>query len=344
METRIEYNMEPENLLRYCEGKCTPDECKQIEEAIKTSEELRDIIHNLEISLALKSDINAMEAIDARSAYERTRLSIKKKRMQRWNTMLVRYAAVLTIPLLFTSLIFCYLYFKSSPNEMLYAEVNTASGAIIRYELPDKSVVWLNSGSKLRYPIRFKEDKREVELDGEGYFEVTSDKEHPFYVNTPSGLSIYVYGTHFNVNAYHDDKYVETVLEEGRVNVLNPQKTERLVLKPGESALYDGATNALSKREIDVYEKTAWKDGKLIFRNTSLKDVLKRLARHFNVDIEFNNLSGKEYKYRATFTSEDLDQILNYLSKSAAIKWKSEEAIQQADATFTKKKVIVTLY
>ncbi|WP_235816350.1 FecR family protein [Bacteroides ihuae] len=286
-----------------------------------------------------------MEAIDTRTAFLRTKHKIKKEQTMQVRSQLMRYAAMLTIPLLVTSLLFGYLYFSdSSADEMQYAEVNTASGAIIRYELPDKSIVWLNSGSKLRYPIKFKGDKRQVELEGEGYFEVKADKEHPFYVNTSTGLNVYVYGTHFNVSAYSDDDYVEAVLAEGRVNVIVPGNQSEIKLDPGQGLLYNESTQQTSKSEIDIYEKTAWKDGKLIFRNTSLEDVLKKLSRHFNVDIQLHNLSGKKYKYRATFTRENLNQILDYLSKSASLKWKSEEPVQQKDETFTQKKIIVTLY
>ncbi len=337
-------DIESEKVLRYCEGKSTPDEQIEVEQEAEKSAELREIIHELRLSLALNKDIKELEAIDTNAAFVRTKKKIQKQRIQHINLQLMRYAALLFVPLLITSLVLSYLYFGTSPHEIQYAEVNTASGAIIRYELPDKSVVWLNSGSKLRYPLTFKGSKREVELDGEGYFEVTADKEHPFYVKTPVGLSVYVYGTCFNVNAYDSEDYVETVLEKGKVNVIVPGSKQELKLIPGEGAMYDVSTQRISKSEMDVYEKTAWKDGKLIFRNTLLKDVLKRLSRHFNVDIEFNNFSGKEYKYRATFTRENLNQILDYLSKSAAIKWKSEEPVQQQDDTFTKKKIIVTLY
>lgn len=339
----IDY-MEPEKLLRYCEGRCTPDEQIEIEQTAEKSEELRGIIRDLQISLALQKDIKEMEAIDVKASFLRTQQKISRGRTKTIQFQLMRYAAMLTIPLLVTSLLLGYLYFSDSSSEMQYAEVSTASGAIIRYELPDKSIVWLNSGSKLRYPIKFKGDKREVELEGEGYFEVKADKEHPFYVNTSTGLKTYVYGTHFNVSAYSNDDYVETVLEEGKVNVIIPNSGNEIKLEPGQGLLYNETTKKTSKSEIDVYEKTAWKDGKLIFRNTSLEDVLKKLSRHFNVQIQLNNLSGKEYKYRATFTKENLPQILDYLSKSASLKWKSEEPVQQKDDTFTQKKIIVTLY
>ena len=257
---------------------------------------------------------------------------------------LMRYAAFLTIPLFLSSLVLGYLYWGATDAEEKYAEVVAATGSIIRYELPDHSVVWLNSGSTLRYPTVFKKDNRNVELKGEAYFEVEADRERPFYVNTPAGLSVYVYGTKFNVNAYEDDNSIETVLEKGKVNVISPDGKTTVQLAPGERLLYNKADQKLMKGKVDVYEKVAWKDGKLIFRNAELDEIFKRLARHFNVDIQFNNISGKEYKYRATFRNETLPQILDYLAKSAALKWRTEEAVQQADNTFTKKKIIVDLY
>ena len=184
-----------------------------------------------------------------------------------------------------------------------------------------------------------------MDLQGEAFFEVQSDEKHPFYVNTPSGVQVYVYGTRFNVCAYDNEDYVETVLESGRVNIFIPKYETSVALKPGEHLLFDKKALQFMKSKVDVSEKTAWKDGKLIFRNTSLDEMLKRLSRHFNVDIHFNNKSGKNYTFRATFRNESLFQILDYLSKSAMIKWKTEEeSVLQSDGTFVRKKIIVDLY
>lgn len=293
---------------------------------------------------ALGEDIKEMESIDVLHAYYRTQMKMKANRRQQVYSLIMRCAAFLTLPLLMTSLVLGYLYFHEPELDEKYAEVTAATGSVIRYELPDHSVVWLNAGSTLRYPTVFREENRNVTLKGEAYFEVQADHKRPFYVNTPSGLSVYVYGTKFNVAAYEDDSNIETVLEKGKVNVIIPDRSTIVQLIPGEQLLYDKQSKKLIKNKVDVYEKIAWKEGKLIFRNASLDDIFKRLSRHFNVDIQFNNKSGKEYKYRATFRNETLPQILDYLAKSAALKWKTEEAVQQADDTFTKKKIIVDLY
>lgn len=292
---------------------------------------------------ALGDDIKEMESIDVMSAYRQTQNKIRANRKKNMYHQVMRYAAFLTIPLLLTSLALGYLYFRGTETEERYAEVTATMGTVIRYELPDQSVVWLNSGSTLRYPAIFKKDNREVELKGEAYFEVEADSERPFYVNTPNGLSAYVYGTKFNVAAYEDDNYIETVLEKGKVNVITPNR-ETIALAPGEQLLYNKQTRESIKNSVDVYGKTAWKDGKLIFRNASLDDIFKRLERHFNVDIQFNNKHSKEYKYRATFRTETLSQIMDYLAKSAALKWKIQEPEQQTDDTLSRTKIIVDLY
>lgn len=292
---------------------------------------------------ALGDDIKEMESIDILRAYNRARAKMKSSRKRLFYNQLMQYAAFLSLPLLLSSLILGYLYFCGTEQEEKYAEITAATGSVIRYELPDHSVVWLNAGSTLRYPTIFRKDNRKVDLKGEAYFEVQSNKKCPFYVNTSSGLSIYVYGTKFNVKAYEDESKVETVLEEGKVNVISPNRKTIVQLNPGEQLLYDKQNQKLTKDKVDVYEKVAWKDGKLIFRNASLDDIFKRLERHFNVEIQFNNNHRKEYKYRATFRNETLPQILDYLAKSATLKWQMEEALQQADNTFTKKKIIVNL-
>ena len=152
---------------------------------------------------ALGDDIREMESIDTLAAYHKAIFDINKvERKKTVYSQLMRYAALLAIPLLMTSLVLGYLYFAGAEEEVKYAEITAATGSVIRYELPDGSVVWLNAGTTLRYPTVFKKDNRSVELKGEAYFEIQADQERPFYVNTRNGLSVYVYGTKFNVNAY----------------------------------------------------------------------------------------------------------------------------------------------
>lgn len=297
----------------------------------------------LQKAKALGEAIREIESIDVDEAYEKTKTRIRHDKFVGLYRSAMKYAAILSLPLLITSLALGWLYYRQSTPDERYAKVISANGSIMRYELPDKSVVWLNSGSTLRYPVSFRSDNRNVELEGEAYFEVQADKKRPFYVQMTDGLKVYVYGTKFNVTAYNDDPYIETVLEQGKVNVLLPGKDE-FSMQPGERITYNRENGDWTKDRVDVYEKVAWKDGKLIFRNATLDEIFKRLSRHFNVDIELNNRYNKEYRYRATFRNETLPQIMDYLAQSARMKWQFKESYQQDDTTLSRSKVIVDLY
>jgi transmembrane sensor len=294
---------------------------------------------------ALGKDIKKIESINIDDAYKLTMGKVRTEHKKRIMFNVMRYAAILAIPLLIATLYFGYdKYAKSATDKVHLAQVNVASGSVIKYELPDNSIVWLNSGSKLTYPTKFQKDKREVTLSGEAYFEVKANKKSPFYVNTPSGMKVYVYGTRFNVSAYDDDNTVETTLESGHVNAISPNGVSMYEIQPGECLMFDKANKTFSLKAVEVDELTAWKDGKLLFRDTSLDEVLKRLSRHFNVDIKLNNHLHKDYQYRATFRDETITQILDYLSKSVTMKWSMKPSLQNQDGTFNRKQIIVDLY
>ncbi len=134
-------------------------------------------------------DIREMESIDTLAAYHKAKFDINKvERKKTVYSQLMRYAALLAIPLLMTSLVLGYLYFAGAEEEVKYAEITAATGSVIRYELPDGSVVWLNAGTTLRYPTVFKKDNRSVELKGEAYFEIQADQERPFLCKYPEWI------------------------------------------------------------------------------------------------------------------------------------------------------------
>lgn len=304
--------------------------------------------HDIELLLkqaqALAKDIQELESIDVAKGYGYTRQRIAQRKRQTLQTRLMRYVAFLSLPLLLTSLTLGYLLLTQSADEEHLVEVKASQGSVIRYELPDGSVVWLNAGSSLSHPAHFIHKERRVTLHGEAYFEVQADKDSPFYVQTSRGIEVYVYGTRFNVSTYEDDSQVSTLLEEGHLCVNLPNDTTPYELRPGECFDYTPSTGAHSRAMVDVYERTAWKEGKLIFRNATLETIFKRIERHFNIDIEFHNHSGKEHRYRATFRNETLSQILEYLSQSTPLKWEKQNIDQPTDDTPDTEKIIIHMY
>ena len=159
--------------------------------------------------------------------------------------------------------------------------------------LEDGTKVWLNAGSRMAFPTRFAGKKREVFLDGEAYFEVAPDKDKPFLVNT-SEISIKVLGTRFDVSAYNSDNVTETVLLEGKVSVcdlsvLGILKRET-ILSPNQKASFDRDAHSITvKNEPDGDFAIAWTEGWFKFSQQSLKDVIAKMQRYYNVQFVFDS-------------------------------------------------------
>ncbi len=233
-------------------------------------------------------------------------------------TFLLKAAAILFLPMLAGSY-----YLGSIRQEKLaksskpvYTEVSSAFGTRSMLTLADGSKVWLNSGSKLKYPKDFSGRRREVFLTGEAYFEVESDVSKPFIVRTKR-LNVRATGTHFNVNVSSIEKASQITLVEGKITVcrnLNGGKTVEISrMHPSQNLAFDTLSGAFNVITEDTYRFIAWKDGKLIFRNDPLEDVIKKIGYFYNVDIELKDEKLKEYRYRATFEDESLDEILHLL-------------------------------
>ena len=230
-----------------------------------------------------------------------------------------RISAVLVIPLLFAVV---YLYVnedESEEGEIAYQELFAPHGMFSHATLPDGSEVWLNGGSSLKYPIRFEKNKRNVFLSGEGYFEVQSDAEKPFVVNTDL-LTLNATGTKFNIEAYGEDTITAVTLVEGKVSV-SMKSGSPVNMQPGERILYSNLTSKGYVTQTDPYKWYAWKDGLTIFRDDPLHYVFKRLSLVFNVNIILKNRELADAPYRATFEDESLDEILRLLELTAPIKF-----------------------
>lgn len=164
-----------------------------------------------------------------------------------------------------------------------YNTLSTTRGEQFQIVLPDGSTVYLNSESSLIYPSKFAKTKdREVELLGEGYFEIVKSKDAPFVVNV-KGQKIKVLGTAFNIQAYPENKLIKTTLSQGVVEVSNNK--EELTLKPGEQAI--SSNQNMEKRKVDVEEFMAWKNGEFAFNEDNLEHIMRRVSRWYDVEVVF---------------------------------------------------------
>jgi len=194
--------------------------------------------------------------------------------------------------------------------------------------LPDSSEVWLNSNSKISYQQGFGEKERVVSLLGEAFFSVYKNENMPFMVNV-NEMNIKATGTEFNVSAYSADKHVETVLISGEVhlNYLKKGKKESVIMKPSQKAVLNRVSSNLVVEAIHTKAYDSWKDGKLVFDNFTLVEVVEILERWFNVSIVIKNHKLKSYRFTATLDNRSLDQILMYLSYSSPINYTFENNV-----------------
>ena len=191
-------------------------------------------------------------------------------------------------------------------------------GKTFQIILSDGTVVELNAGTTLKYPVNFSENQpRQVYLEGEGYFDVTHNPNHKFIVNS-NGFNTEVLGTEFNVTAYPEDTTTETVLVEGSVAVYNElNKDEKTVLVPNELASLNNISKTVTKTTVNTDYYTSWRQGELIFRSMAFVDIVKQLERRFDVKITGVGEQLAKEKFTARFSKEKtIDQIVSYFSES----------------------------
>ena len=190
--------------------------------------------------------------------------------------------------------------------------------------LPDGSQVILNSASTLRTPARFENGKRVVELEGEGYFKVESNPDWPMYVRTSRGVTVKVTGTEFNLSTYSDDAALKLTLVRGKVSLLDEKSETEVVVREKEEVVV-GARAQLEKptrKTADMKLNTSWKDGYLVFDNTPIREVIKKMERWYGVDITVADARVMNNTFTASFRSESLQQVLTLLDITCSIKSK----------------------
>lgn len=200
-----------------------------------------------------------------------------------------------------------------------YSEIYVPKGETMRILFQDGSEAYLNSDSKISYPEKFGFKNRRVLLEGEAYFNVSSNKKRPFIVETDK-TTITVLGTSFNVNAYGNDDLVEVVLDEGEV-VLGVDKRNYAVL-PGQKAIYNKIDGLISIANLEKsLEESMWKNNVLHFSNTPLLDVIKTLNRRYNIRFVIENPEALEYTYTLTSKQTTIEDILLELEKITPVKF-----------------------
>ena len=196
-----------------------------------------------------------------------------------------------------------HLALSDSTNEETFNTLRTPTGSAYQMTLADGTQVWVNENTVIRYPVAFKSEERRVQLRGEAYFDVAHDGEHPFLVET-DGVEVKVYGTEFNVNAY-DSTRIQTVLVEGKVGMRVNETGEEVVLKPRQLAEYDKAASHISVTEVSPYAHIAWKNGEFVFDNTTIEEIMERLATWYGIEVFYASEGAKQVRFSGILDRND---------------------------------------
>ena len=224
---------------------------------------------------------------------------------------------------------------KKTDQKLAYNYLTIPRGGGFFVQLSDGTKIFLNSDSKLKYPVTFNEgEARKVELIyGEAYFEVSPSSKHSgdsFKVFTKN-QEVHVLGTHFNVKAYKEERLISTTLIEGKVKVNNGLNA--VLLAPNQKAIVSNETKFIEVLNVDVSHEVAWVKGLLSFNEAPLEEIMQTLSRRYNVEVIFESEAIKKYKFTGILeTKTALKEILKFF-----------ESISDGDLKFTLKDNIVMI-
>ncbi|MCK9206964.1 MAG: FecR domain-containing protein [Salinivirgaceae bacterium] len=334
-------------LGKWFTGGLTEEERTEIEDWAAQAPENQKLLTNSKQVLNDVQLLNAMKKVDRIKAFGQVNRKIERSAKPTYHLFRnwQKIAAILLLPIMLMAVYEAFELIKITSQKTVWNEISTPIGLRSQFQLPDGSKVWLNSNSHLKYPLVFTGDERLVQLEGEAYFEVAPDKKHPFIVDA-GNINIQAIGTSFNISAYQSDFKLETALTEGKVNVYQESDHGRRFitsLEPGQLSVYNYKTKDHRVLNGNLDKNTAWRNGKIIFRNDNLDEVLRKLGQWYNVDFEVSYKIQKQYSYTGTFQGESLHQILEYIELTTPIKFDFSHPKKDKTNTFEKRRIKVEL-
>lgn len=208
-------------------------------------------------------------------------------------------------------------------QDVVYNTLQLPNSETYQLILSDGTKVWINANSKLKYPASFNNNERKVYLEGEAYFDVYEDKKRPFIVDL-GYASVKVLGTEFNVRAYDDEKEISAVLVNGSVQLYSTKHKKDILLKPGErSSLTDAGV--LKTENVNTYNYTAWKDGRFVFENKSIEEILEHISSWYDVNILYLDENCKKIRFSGDLEKKiSLQKILQIMESSERVEFHIE--------------------
>lgn len=214
-------------------------------------------------------------------------------------------------------------------QDIVYNRLSVPKGGEYRIELEDGTKVWINSASRLRYPVVFSGDTREVYLEGEAYFEVQRDMDRPFIVHSGE-QKVTVLGTNFGISCYANEANDYTTLVSGKVKVDFERRKQSFVLEPGMQVAYNKESGVAIERKVDVAEFVAWKNGKYIFKQKRLEDILSTLSKWYDFEVFYRNEDVKEVLFSGELRRfDDFSYLLRLIERTSDVRFVIDKKVVQ---------------
>lgn len=194
----------------------------------------------------------------------------------------------------------------------LYNQSVTKNGECRIVNLSDGTQIYLNTGSVLKYPKTFEGHYREVYLEGEAFFDVAKDKNHPFIIHTPK-MNTQVIGTSFNIQAYDNQKNEEVAVVTGKVAVKSLETNQKVFITPGQKISLEKDKNTMQQHKIDIAKISTWRNNSFYFDNMVLSEVIATLSRNYNIQIELKNIALQNLKINAGFEKLTSEEVITLL-------------------------------
>lgn len=329
--------MEDKILSRILNGDASQDEKDSFFESLAQNEEDQEIYYQSR-SLWLRTSLQKTK-VNLTSEFDDLWKKIQRNNQSKPSLYrkIFQYAAIIVFLLGTGSLGGYFLGNYNSGNSFSKIQHYTSmKGSVSTIEFSDGTKVWLNSDSKLSYHFDEKGGNRLAELSGEAYFEVVHNDKFPFLVKVGE-LTVRDLGTTFNIKGYPDDKYIETSLIEGKVDLLNKENKMLLDLNPGERAIYYPEQNKIETSTVSINAMSAWRNGKLSVRDQKLEDIFKEMSRWYDIEFRFEKEELRNQRFTGIIKkSTSVESVLSVLKQASDFNYRIVEKTDEPD--------VVTIY
>lgn len=321
----MQKEMKTRKLLKYLKGELSQQDASEVESwASETSENENTLVSLAKVfnlgQLARQYSQKEVEAAWRKTCVKAGVEPSYAQRRKRRSSWIFRGMAAAIVLLLVANMV---LLFNTKPqvNADKAIVLTSQQGKFVKYTLPDSTIVTLNHNSSLEFPLAFNGDERRVKLNGEGYFDVAKDPQKPFIVETGKEINIRVLGTEFNLQSFSSDDVVQVSLISGSVEVSREGVEEfKYVMHPSERFTCNVTDWEMKVETMQGVTGTEWMSNKLIFSDTTLKEVARQISNHFGVTVTIDDAALNSIRFSGSFDNRELGTVLSYMEQTCGIK------------------------